>query len=237
MALDFSRRSTEPELMDADDISYADFEACLRDLARVNVLTLAYRPTLAWFARLAGRADPARPLRVLDVGSGYGDMLRALARWAGRRNVPVELVGLDRNPWARQAAEAATPAGAPIRYETGDLFAYRPERPFDAVISSLFAHHLSDPELVRFLRWMDGVAVRGWFVNDLRRHRLPYRFARLVFPALRLDPMVIHDGPVSISRALTRSEWLARLDEAGLRRPDVRVESFFPYRFGVGRLT
>lgn len=234
MAADFARRSAELEWMDTEEVGLADFEACLRDLARVNGLTLAYRPTLAWFGRLVARADPGQGFRVLDVGCGYGDMLRRLVRWARVREVSVECVGIDLNPWAKPAAEAATPAGWPIRYETADLFAYRPDRPFDVILSSLFTHHLPDAALIRFLRWMDDHAAAGWFVNDLHRHRLPYHFIRTVFPALRLHPMVIHDGPISVARAFTREDWLTLLDAAGLQRDDVTVERFFPFRFGVG---
>ncbi len=45
------------------------------DLGQVNRLTLAYRPTLAFLEGLVG-ARPTRSLRIVDVGSGGGDMLR-----------------------------------------------------------------------------------------------------------------------------------------------------------------
>ena len=44
---------------------------------------------------------------ILDVGSGYGDMLRLIDRWARARSLDVRLLGLDRNPWAARAAERA----------------------------------------------------------------------------------------------------------------------------------
>src|SRR3546814_3094464 len=74
-----SRRSTMPELMDTEETGYEDFRQCLRHLALVNRLTLAHRPTLDWLERAIGRA-PGRPLNILDAGSGYGDMLRAIHR-------------------------------------------------------------------------------------------------------------------------------------------------------------
>ena len=43
---DFSRRSTATELMDTEPTSFEEFDGYLRDLERINVLTLAYRPTL-----------------------------------------------------------------------------------------------------------------------------------------------------------------------------------------------
>ena len=38
--------------MDADDVSYETFRGCLQDLARVNVLSLGYRPTLGFLESL-----------------------------------------------------------------------------------------------------------------------------------------------------------------------------------------
>src|SRR3546814_1422394 len=83
---DFSRRSTMPELMDTEETGYEDFRQCLRHLALVNRLTLAHRPTLDWLERAIARA-PGRPFNILDAGSGYGDMLRAIHRWAARHGV------------------------------------------------------------------------------------------------------------------------------------------------------
>src|SRR5215469_1909391 len=78
--VDFSRRSTLAELMDSDETDFATFRACLVDLAKVNQLTLAYRPTMQFFRRLAaaGRLPRDRAVSVLDVGSGFGDMLRKI---------------------------------------------------------------------------------------------------------------------------------------------------------------
>ncbi len=53
MTLDFSRRSDLAELMDSNETDFATFRDCLVDLARVNKLTLAYRPTLQFFDQLA----------------------------------------------------------------------------------------------------------------------------------------------------------------------------------------
>ena len=155
------------ELMDADDLPADTYAAVVGDLARVNVVTMAARPTLAFLARAAtGGAG----LRLLDVGFGDGDMLRRIARWAARRALPVELVGVDLNGRSEPAARAHTPAELPIRYVTGD-YADLGGEAWDVVISSLVAHHMTPGQLVAFLRWMEEHARAGWFVNDLHRHR------------------------------------------------------------------
>ena len=36
-----------------------------------------------------------RSFRLLDVGSGHGDYLRAIARWAQQRGIEAQLTGID----------------------------------------------------------------------------------------------------------------------------------------------
>jgi SAM-dependent methyltransferase len=236
-SIDFAHRSTADELMDTEPVSLAEFTACLVDLAAVNRMTLAYRPTLRFLDRLAERGLPAgRPLEVVDVGSGYGDMLRAIDGWAVRRGVRVSLTGVDLNPWSRQAATAATESSRPIRWVTADAFAYEPEAGIDVVVSSLFTHHLPDPLVVRFLCWMEATARRGWFINDLHRHPVPYHFFRRFARAARFHRFVQHDGPVSVARAFVRSDWDRLLAEAAIERGAVDVRWRVPFRLTVQRL-
>lgn len=218
------------ELMDAEDLDAATYAAVVGDLAHVNTVTLAARPTLAFLRRVVGKNDQPH-LKILDVGFGDGDMLRRIARWAARRGVTTELVGVDLNPRSEAAARAHTPADLPIRYVTGD---YRDTgSDWDVVISSLVAHHMTHDQLVGFLRWMEANA-RDWLVNDLHRHR----FAHLGFPLLaglaRWHPIVRHDGRLSIARSYRPAEWPPLLAEAGV--PHARVFRAFPFRLCVERL-
>jgi SAM-dependent methyltransferase len=234
---DFSLRTLTPELMDTEPADYETFRACLVDLAIVNRLTLAYRPTLVFFQRLLaeGRWPVGEPLRVLDIGSGYGDPLRVLARWAERRGLYIDITGADLNPFATRAAEAATPPGAPIRWRTADALTLDGPRP-DVVTSSLFAHHLGDDDLVRFIAWSEKTARVGWLVNDLRRSRLSYHGFSLLSRAMAWHRFVQHDGPVSIARAFTDEDWKGVLSAAGVPRGGARVVRRFPFRLCVERM-
>jgi SAM-dependent methyltransferase len=236
-SLDFTRRSTADELMDTEPAGFEELQACLADLARVNRLTLAYRPTLRFLDRLAARGllPEGRPLEVVDVGSGYGDMLREIGAWAAGRGVPVSLTGVDLNPWSRRAAALATPPGSPIRWVTADAFAYAPEDGIDVVVSSLFTHHLPDAQVARFLRWMEATARIGWFVNDLHRHALPYHFFRQFARLARFHRFVQHDGPVSIARAFVAADWRRLLGDAGIDQDAVEVRWTVPFRLTVAR--
>jgi len=234
-ALDFGRRSSQLELMDTEDCGVAEFEACLVDLAKVNRVTFAYRPTFAWLERVVRRRSASGPLRIVDCGSGYGDMLRKIDAWAQRRGIAVELTGIDLNPWSRAAALKATDPTRPIRWVTTDLFDYRPDEPIDIVLSSLFTHHLTDDQVVGFVRWMEATAQVGWFVNDLHRLPLPYYGFRLLARLAGWHRFVQNDGPISITRAFVPADWHRLLARAEIPLGAAQVRRVFPFRLCVGR--
>lgn len=236
--LDFSRRAATPELMDSEQTSYGDLRACLENLARVNRLTLAYRPTVAFLDAVvaAGRMPQGRPLTILDAGCGFGDTLRRLDRWAQRRGVPVRLTGVDLNPYAIRAAAEATAPGRPIDWVVADLATFRAEAGIDLAISSLFTHHLDDRALIGFIRWMEATARIGWFINDLHRHPLPYHVFRLWSYTAGWHRFIRHDGPVSITRAFVRADWQRLLGEAGIAEGSAAVRWWMPFRLCVSRL-
>lgn len=229
---DFAVRATTDELMDGDDVSQAEFAACMRDLATVNTLTLARRPTLA-FVAAALRAAPDRELTILDVGFGAGDMLRSVAQLCDRRGRAVRLVGIDLNPRSAPVARAATPAGMVVQWVTGDAYEWSEHKRIDLIISSLVTHHMRDADVVRFLRWMEATARVGWLVNDLHRHPLAYHGFRALSAAMRWHPFVRHDGPLSVARAFTRADWQALLPQADVR--EAQIAWWLPFRYCVER--
>ena len=72
--MNLSQRSTQSERMDTDCVDFDDYSRCLRDLSRVNIITMTHRPTLSWLARRA-----TGNFSLLDVACGRGDALRKSA--------------------------------------------------------------------------------------------------------------------------------------------------------------
>ncbi|GGE86202.1 methyltransferase domain-containing protein [Sphingomonas prati] len=229
--MSLATRSTAEEAMDAPDLPEADYRAVLADLATVNTVTMARRPTLDFLARAVGTR---KRFRLLDVGYGEGDMLRAIARWAAKRGIVADLVGIDLNPNSAAAARAATPAGVTIDYRTGD-YADLAGGGFDIVASSLVAHHMTAPQLRAFLRFMEAEAAAGWIVNDLHRHAFAHAGYPLLATVMRWHPIVRADGRLSIARAFRPAEWHAILVDAGIG-PAAKVVRRFPFRLCVERL-
>jgi 2-polyprenyl-3-methyl-5-hydroxy-6-metoxy-1,4-benzoquinol methylase len=230
--VDLRVRSTQSELMDTEPVAFPDFHECLQELEVINICTLAYRPTLRWLKEMLKGTKPGRSVSVLDVGGGGGDMLRRIWKLLRRRGLNADLAGVDLNPWSKQSAEQSTPPEMHIAYETSDIFSFDRSRRADFIICSNFTHHLSDAELVRFIHWMEDHANRGWFINDLHRHPLPYYFIKMLFGILPLNRMTANDGPISVSRAFTAADWRRILTEAGVG-DRAKIGWFFPFRYTV----
>jgi ubiquinone/menaquinone biosynthesis C-methylase UbiE len=220
----WSRRSTEPELLDVG-VDEAEALQSLADLRFVN-RRLGGRRALrrAVLPLLEGLERP----RLLDVGCGSADMPAMLMAHSPR---PLDVVGVDIKPLHLRAA----PAG--IRPVVAD--AHRlpfPARSFDIVTASLFLHHFDSHEVANALREFARVARHALVVNDLRRARVPYYFGRLFFPLLFQSRVSVQDGLLSIRRAFTRRELRTAFEDAGF--PQVRIHGAFPYRLlAIARLS
>lgn len=219
------------EQMDDPALAGPVYDRVLSDLARINLYTLAARPTLS-FLRRATRGVSA--FRLLDVGFGHGDMLRRIARWASQQGIAADLIGVDLNPRSAVAARAATPGSLGIDYRTGD---YREvEGRIDFVISSLVAHHMELEEIVAFLGFMEKRAARAWLVNDLHRHRVAHAAYPWIARAAFVHPIVRQDGRTSIARSFRPADWQELIGRAGIDRDAVRIRRYFPFRLCVERL-
>ena len=218
------------ELMDDPRLDQATYDAVLRDLSKVNHATLAHPPTLRFLARAANKRES---LKVLDVGYGSGDMLRAIANWGKSKGVETDLVGIDLNPRSEATANALTDPAFRIDYRTGD-YADLAGEGFDCILSSLVAHHMSREQLVAFLRFMEAETRVGWFVNDLHRHGFAYYGYPVLARIAGWHDIVKHDGRMSIARSYRPEEWPSMLSEASIA--EAEVNRVFPFRLCVERL-
>jgi SAM-dependent methyltransferase len=234
-APDFRSRAQLTELMDGP-VSREVLRGYLRGLARTNRLLFGYRPVLLWLDSLTDVLKKmGQPIRILDVGCGYGDGLRRIEQWAPARGIAIELTGLDLNPDSTAIATDASPAASRIEWVCADIFAFAPPKPLHLVVSSLFTHHLSNDEIIRYLQWMELHAELGWFINDLSRGAVAYHFFRAFSRLAMLHPCVQHDGPISILRSFVRADWRAMCAAAELNPRDVLIRNVKPGRLCVER--
>ena len=236
MSYELGCRSFETELMDTEPVDIDEYRHCLRDLATVNTVTLTRRPILQWLGRAMSRVGPGDRASLIDIGYGYGDVLRAIRAWSRQRGFRLDLVGLDLNPMSEPIARAVTPPDMAIDFRTGDVFTAELGRQFDFVISSQMTHHLSDEALVAFIQWMERTAARGWFIGDLHRHAIPLHAFGLLARLAGWHRFVQHDGPVSIARSFRRQDWQRLLAAAGQDPATVEIRWRVPFRICVSRI-
>lgn len=216
------------ELMDDPGCDADTLRRTYERFALVNALVSGQRAVYRRWIR--PRLSRTATARVLDVGTGGGDLPRRVRRWAARDGLRVEAVGIDPDPRAIAAATArGTPPG--VRYEHADSRALRDagER-FDVVVSNHVLHHLDDAARAALLADSErlvapgGVAVHG----DIARSRLAYAaFAAATWPlqgTLLRDTFIRPDGLTSIRRSFAPGELRAVLP------PGWRVRRGFPSR-------
>jgi ubiquinone/menaquinone biosynthesis C-methylase UbiE len=212
----------------------------LRDLRRINRLLggadLSVR-AIQGLLELPSRNGQATPetLRVLDVGTGAADIPLAMTRAFGPR-YRVHVTATDSRSEVIDAALAISPGlgrRSDMALEIADGLALPyPDRSFDVAHTSLVLHHLSRADGVAMLRELGRVAGIGVVVNDLARGRLAWLGAWLLLHAMTRNRFTLHDGPLSVRRAYTRSEARDMLAEAGLR-PTAEVVGLLGHRWAM----
>jgi len=225
-------RSNQPELMDLGPSHYTaeEYNDCLSKLGLVGLLLGGDRATLKAFAKL-----PSHLSSILDVGCGNGALTLKLAQ----KYPNAKVVGID------IAADAIDQANAyKDVYEkkhncklTNLSFQHRinpqlsePPKSYDVVTNCLVCHHLTDEQLIQFLRDAGRIARKAIIINDLHRHPLAYALFWLISPLFR-NRMLRHDGLISICRGFKRRELVGYLQAAGFMPDSYTIKWMWAFRW------
>src|SRR5690349_17324876 len=109
---DFSKRSEEIEIMDNLNCSGEVVNQTLRALETINEPLGGNYVTLSGLSHLI--KNSGKRLILADLGCGSGDMLKQIRRWAIRKKIEIDLVGIDANPNIITFAKSHTPAECEI---------------------------------------------------------------------------------------------------------------------------
>lgn len=227
---DLSQRDRQPELMDQPGLDPHEHRSALAALARVNRLSRTAEtiwPSIRRFAR--SRSEPDRPVHILDVACGGGDVALSLHHLARRASVPVTITGVDLSETALAiASENARRENASITYRRMDVLRDPFPTDCDVVTCSLFLHHLEEDEAIALFRRAASTA-RMILASDLDRGRPAYLVTWFGTRMLSRSRMVHVDGPLSVRAAFTPDEMIALAERAGLR--DIHVRPTWPWRW------
>ncbi len=223
------QRRRRPEIMDQADLDSRQHVQALRDLERINRWSgsagILWPAVWALFQETSGR-----PLRVLDIATGAGDVPIRLWHRGQRAGLALEIAGCDRSSTAvAYARQRAGNQKAVVDFFEWD--ALRDPLPvgYDVLMCSLFLHHLDEEQATDLLRRMGQAARHLVLANDLVRSWGGLMLAYIGSRLLSTSPIVHTDGPRSVEGAFTVDEvaWLA--EQAGLR--GCQVQRCWPCRF------
>ena len=215
------------ELMDDPALPAHEHDHALSGLARLNALSRAHAP-IARAAETLARGD--RPLRLLDVATGSGDVLAGVVHALRRRGVRVQASACDVSAHACETAQSRLAArGISARVFTTDATSEGPFEgaPYDCVMNSLFLHHLDEKACTGVLARMARSAHRV-VVSDLVRSRLGYAMALAASQLVTRSRVVHTDALRSVRASFTADELAALAQQAGM--PGIRVQRVWPER-------
>ncbi|WP_207429278.1 methyltransferase domain-containing protein [Pedobacter sp. SYSU D00535] len=210
---DFSKRSTEAEMMDDFNLGPETINPIMDELEVINRLLGGYAVFFNAFNTLNLKND----MIISDWGCGGGDSLRVLVRWARKKRLNLRFVGVDATATAIDYARNKSVDFPEISYLHGDVFSPElSEDQFDIVLSSLFTHHFKDSEWIALMQKMLKCSRYAVVVNDLHRHWFAYHSIGALTKAFSKSKMVKHDSQLSVLRGFKRAEIERMLAEAGI---------------------
>ena len=205
---DLSRRAVHAvEEMDRPDCDPVRLERTYAQFPLINAVVSGWRRNYLRYVRPVLAAQGGGT--VLDIGAGGGDLARALARWARRDGLAVQVTGIDPDPRAHAyAAGRPAPAGCSFRAAlSSDLVAEGAV--FDVVVSNHVLHHLDDAAFQGICA--DSEKLAGFLALHSDIERSPWAYGLFSTGTLPFfhGSFIRRDGLTSIRRSYTAEEFRA----------------------------
>lgn len=209
--MNLSVRSYEKELLDRDDIPFADIAQNMKELDFINTHLGGHGITIKGFQQLL---LDRKKISVCEIGCGGGDNLKAIAGYCKKKGIEVALTGIDINKDCIAVAASQLKSLQPLLihsdYSQVNFGTNKPH----VIFSSLFCHHFKEPELATMLKWMKQNSTTGFFINDLHRHWLAYYSIKWLTALFSKSYLVKNDAPLSVKRGFKKKDWVQLLRNA-----------------------
>jgi 2-polyprenyl-3-methyl-5-hydroxy-6-metoxy-1,4-benzoquinol methylase len=217
--INLSQRSYEKELMDGEDIPFADMAQTLRELNTVNKKLGGHATTLKGIREIA---KDRTMIFICEIGCGGGDNLFAIYRECQKKGIEVSFAGIDLNPECIGFAQQQYPQ-LPCQWICSDyaLVEFGALKP-DIIFSSLFCHHFTDEQLLSMLQWQQRNSVLGFFINDLHRHWLAFYLIKYITRYFSKSYLVKNDASLSVARSFKKADWQQLFHQSGLKMESIQ---------------
>lgn len=224
--VNLSQRELIGELMDDPSLPEPEHLRAMVGLRRINTLSRTPQAIFKQLHHLLS-GDTETPKRILDVACGDGDNAIQLAKIAKRHGLSWQVSGCDISDRSIGfAQELAQHRGAAVTFFKADALSDLDTQGYDAVVNTLFLHHLENQQIVTFLRRLQHA--QHVVISDLVRSRLAYGITSVGVRLLSRSHVVHTDGPLSVRAALTREELGGFAKQAGMEQ--AAIKSSWPLR-------
>lgn len=216
-----NRAETLTEQMDREDCDPDKLFRTYHQFRLLNPLLSRWR-TL--FKTFIASIEVNRPLRILDIGCGGGDICLRMARWGASDGIDLDITGIDPDPRAEIYRNSLSiPASVTFLTATTDEL-ISTGNTFDIVISNHLVHHLTQHELIELCQQAEQLAERRVVFNDIRRHPVAYRAFSILMPIFFRNSYIVEDGLTSIRRSFKARELESLIPDGW------NVETLEPFR-------
>jgi 2-polyprenyl-3-methyl-5-hydroxy-6-metoxy-1,4-benzoquinol methylase len=196
----------ETEQMDDFTVQGDLLTETLDQLARINKYLGGNQITMNGLKKILKGHPTDKPLTIVDMGCGNGDLLRCIAEYGKKVGYDFRLIGIDANAHTVAYARKLSGNYKELSFQQLDVFSEEFQKlEYDLVLATLFLHHFSEEEIVTLLQSVMKTATVGMVVNDLHRNALAYFLFRLLGLFIR-NPMTREDGLISIRKAFKRED-------------------------------
>lgn len=222
-----NQRSKEKELLDNLSLSGKELTQSLEQLAFINRFLGNTSSILQAIENLTLK-NSLKTGRIIDLGCGGGDILIALEKKLRRKQLSIQLIGIDGNP--HSLAHAASKAGkdSDIEFICQDILAEAFILPAcDILISSHFIYHFEEEELIRFIRKHKNNVSNTILFSELIRNRFAFILFRIFSQLLGFNQIVRKDGLLAIQRAYTHKELNSLFTQAKFHSPRIQNKWLF----------
>lgn len=194
---------TRSEWMDVAEKVTPELE---RDLANIEALNQRFGGCATILYYLEPRLRRGQPLHVLDLGTGAGDIPRALVTRARHLHCPIQITAVDRQEPILTIAQKRAEAFPEIHFVQADMLTFDAGVSYDVVMNNLSLHHLEEHDAIRLLRRCRELTHGAALVTDLRRSRMAQAAIFAATTLIYREPMTRHDARLSAIRSFSFAE-------------------------------
>lgn len=221
-------RSYQQELLDKDDIPFADIRQNMQELNTINTYLGGHNISIDGIKKILQTFSTQQTITICEIGCGGGDNLKAIENWCLKNNINANFIGIDIKAaciaFAQQQYPSLNAKWIASDYQEVRFNGNKPH----IIFSSLFCHHFINEAIVEMLQWMKTNTTRGFFINDLNRHPLAYYSIKIITALFSRSYLVKNDAPLSVARGFKKKEWLEMIAAAAI--PNCSIQWKWAFR-------